>query len=112
MATDALKSMDEVERSKVNANHEGHLRRFEAAARRAQGGSSGVPVVTPLSHITEREIEVLQLIAHGLTNEAIGKRLFIATETVKKHIVHLLAKLEADNRSHAVAVGFRRGLIR
>ena len=60
---------------------------------------------------TMREIEVLQLISDGLVNREIGTRLFLSEETVKSHVRHLLAKLQARSRAHAVAVGFRRGLI-
>ena len=60
---------------------------------------------------TAREIEVLQLVADGLVNREIGERLFLSEETVKSHVRHLLAKLQARSRAHAVAVGFRRGLI-
>ena len=58
-----------------------------------------------------REIEVLQLISDGLVNREIGARLYLSEETVKSHVRHLLAKLQARSRAHAVAVGFRRGLI-
>jgi DNA-binding CsgD family transcriptional regulator len=44
-------------------------------------------------------------------NREIGERLFLSEETVKSHVRHLLAKLHARSRAHAVAVGFRRGLI-
>jgi DNA-binding NarL/FixJ family response regulator len=54
---------------------------------------------------------VLQLVADGLVNREIGERLFLSEETVKSHVRHLLAKLQARSRAHAVAVGFRRGLI-
>ena len=60
---------------------------------------------------TMREIEVLQLVADGLVNREIGQRLFLSEETVKSHVRHLLAKLQARSRAHAVAVGYRRGLI-
>ena len=60
---------------------------------------------------TARETEVLQLIAEGLVNREIGKALFLSEETVKSHVRHLLAKLQARSRAHAVAVGFRRGII-
>ena len=59
---------------------------------------------------TTREIEVLRLIGDGLANREIGQALF-SEETVKSHVRHLLAKLQARSRAHAVAVGFRRGLI-
>ena len=61
--------------------------------------------------LTPRELEVLQLISEGLVNREIGNRLFLSEETVKSHVRHLLAKLQARSRAHAVAVGFRRGLI-
>ena len=54
---------------------------------------------------------MLQLVADGLANREIGERLFLSEETVKSHVRHLLAKLHARSRAHAVAVGFRRGLI-
>ena len=60
---------------------------------------------------TGREIEVLQLISDGLVNREIGQRLYLSEETVKSHVRHLLAKLQARSRAHAVAVGFRRGII-
>jgi DNA-binding NarL/FixJ family response regulator len=61
--------------------------------------------------LTERELAVLRLAADGLQNHEIGQRLFIAEETVKTHIKHLLAKLPARSRAHAVALGFRQHLI-
>ena len=108
--------MDEAERSKVMENYAGHVARFDAAARRARIGSTVVPVITPLpplaGDVSRRELDVLQLIADGLTDSAICQRLFIATDTVKSHVKHLRAKLQAANRGQAVAVGFRRGLIK
>jgi len=93
-----------------------HSRRFEAvAARRGNGAAEVIPFSAPLREVgqepTVREIEVLQLISDGLVNREIGNRLFLSEETVKSHVRHLLAKLQARSRAHAVAVGFRRGLI-
>jgi DNA-binding CsgD family transcriptional regulator len=65
----------------------------------------------PLSQLTGRELQVLELAAEGLTNTEIGKMLFLAEETVKTHLRNLLAKLQARSRAHAVAVGFRQRLI-
>ena len=108
--------MNEAERSKVMENYAGHLARFDAAARRARVGSTAVPVITPVTQlgedVTRRELEVLQLIADGLTDRAICKRLCIAADTVKSHVKRLRGKLRAANRGQAVAVGFRRGLIK
>ena len=93
-----------------------HSRRFEAAAmRRSSGTADVIPFTAPLREVgqdpTTREIEVLQLVADGLVNREIGQRLFLSEETVKSHVRHLLAKLQARSRAHAVSVGFRRGLI-
>jgi LuxR family transcriptional regulator, maltose regulon positive regulatory protein len=107
--------MNEAQRSKVMENYAGHLARFDAAARRARIGSTVVPVITPLPQIegelTRRELDVLQLIADGLTDRAISERLFIAADTVKSHVASMRGRLQAANRGQAVAVGFRRGLI-
>ena len=94
-----------------------HSRRFEAAAARRSSAKSGevIPFTAPMREYgqepTMREIEVLQLISDGLVNREIGNRLFLSEETVKSHVRHLLAKLQARSRAHAVAVGVRRGLI-
>ena len=64
-----------------------------------------------VDQLTGRELEVFQLTAEGLTNAEIGKKLFLSEETIKTHLRHLLAKLHARSRAHAVAVGFRFRLI-
>jgi DNA-binding NarL/FixJ family response regulator len=61
--------------------------------------------------ITQREREVLRLLADGLRNEEIGKRLFISPETVRTHVRKAMAKLEADTRTQAVAEAIRQRLI-
>jgi DNA-binding NarL/FixJ family response regulator len=61
--------------------------------------------------LTQREREVLRLLADGLTNEEIGKRLFISPETVRTHVRKAMAKLEADTRTQAVAKALRQSLI-
>jgi DNA-binding NarL/FixJ family response regulator len=61
--------------------------------------------------LTQREREVLRLLADGLSNEEIGKRLFISPETVRTHVRKAMAKLEADTRTHAVATALRQSLI-
>ena len=62
--------------------------------------------------LTPRELEVLVLISEGLHNSEIAGRLFVTERTVKFHVSSILAKLGADNRTEAVAVAARRGLIR
>jgi DNA-binding NarL/FixJ family response regulator len=61
--------------------------------------------------LTERELEVLQLLAFGYTNRDIGRRLFISPDTVKTHLEHIYQKLGANDRTSAVAEAFRRQLV-
>jgi len=61
--------------------------------------------------LTAKELEVLQLIAEGLTAEKIARRLSISACTVRTHIYRLLRKLDARDRAHAVALSFRMSLL-
>lgn len=61
--------------------------------------------------LTAREAEVLELVAQGLSNNQIGRRLFISGKTVSVHVSNVLAKLEVSGRAEAVDVAHRRGLI-
>jgi len=61
--------------------------------------------------LTEREIDVLRHVASGNRNREIGERLFISEETVKVHIKHIMEKLGASDRTQAVAIAVRRGII-
>ena len=61
--------------------------------------------------LTEREIEVLREVAGGNRNRNIAEKLFISEETVKVHIKHIMEKLGATDRTQAVAIGLRRGII-
>jgi DNA-binding NarL/FixJ family response regulator len=64
-----------------------------------------------LPQLTKREREVLRLLADGLSNEEIGKRLFLSPETVRTHVQKAMRRLEADTRTQAVAVALRQSLI-
>ncbi|MEU3648127.1 response regulator transcription factor [Lentzea sp. NPDC034063] len=66
------------------------------------------PAPAPLS---QRELEVLELIAQGATNREAGKRLFISETTVKTHLLHVYAKLGVNDRAAAVAAAFSRGYL-
>jgi len=79
-----------------------------AVASRLMSGLRTPPIDTP----SEREIEVLVLVARGLTNRAIGRQLAISEATVKTHLVHLFSKLDVTDRTAAVTVAVERGLIR
>ena len=64
-----------------------------------------------LPTLTQRERDVLRLLAQGLSNEEIGKQLFISAETVRTHVRKAMGKLEADTRTQAVAKAIRQSLI-
>jgi len=61
--------------------------------------------------LTPREIDVLRHIAGGNRNRDIGERLFISEETVKVHVKHIMEKLGATDRTQAIAIAARRGII-
>ena len=61
--------------------------------------------------LTPREIDVLRLIAGGNANKEIAARLSLTEETVKGHVKNILAKLGANDRTHAVTIGLKRGII-
>jgi DNA-binding NarL/FixJ family response regulator len=61
--------------------------------------------------LTVREIEVLRLIAAGNANKEIGAKLSVAEDTVKRHVTKILGKLDANDRTHAVTIALKRGII-
>ncbi|MES9536522.1 response regulator [Actinomadura sp. NPDC000600] len=96
-------------------------RLFTAIRSAAAGDSALAPSVasrllgrmrSPTATLTARELEVLRLVAEGLSNRQISKRLFLSETTIKTHLVHIYAKLGVDSRTAAVAAATRRGLIR
>jgi DNA-binding NarL/FixJ family response regulator len=108
--------VDAAQRNEILTRYREHSARFESVAARRDAIAEVIPFQPAAQQEfgqepTAREIEVLQLISDGLVNREIGVRLFLSEETVKSHVRHLLAKLQARSRAHAVAVGFRRGLI-
>ena len=66
----------------------------------------------PEEGLSQREIEVLQLIAKGAANKEIASQLFIGESTVKTHIIHIFNKLEVKDRTEAVTEAVRKGIIR
>lgn len=66
----------------------------------------------PAPALTPREIELLGLLATGLSNRGIAQRLFVSEATVKTHLVHIYGKLGVDNRTAAIAAATRRRVIR
>jgi DNA-binding NarL/FixJ family response regulator len=71
-------------------------------------GQMRQPALEPLS---QRELEVLELIAQGSTNREAAKQLFISEATVKTHLLHVYAKLGVKDRAAAVAAAFSRGYL-
>lgn len=91
------------------------------AIRTAAGGGMGLApqaaarlvgqVVAPAAVLTGREVQVVRLLARGLSNRSIAEALFLTEATVKTHLVRIYRKLDADNRAGAVAQAMARGLI-
>ena len=88
-----------------------------------QGGAPLDPLVTPgLLHqlrnphdqgvpLSTRETQVLELAAAGLSNKGIASRLGVTQTTIKNHMTSIMQKLDANDRTHAVTIGLRRGWI-
>jgi DNA-binding NarL/FixJ family response regulator len=88
----------------IRAVHAGQRRlSSEVAAEIAEHVNDGV--------LTPREVDVLRLVAGGNPNKEIAAQLSLTEETVKSHIRSILSKLDANDRTHAVAIGLRRGII-
>jgi DNA-binding NarL/FixJ family response regulator len=89
------------------------------AIRRVHAGGRAIPTdvaerlaeFTPRIDLTEREVEVLALMARGQSNKEIAASLGRTEATIKVHVVHILQKLEADDRTEAVTIGLKRGII-
>jgi DNA-binding NarL/FixJ family response regulator len=82
-----------------------------AALGTPKGKSHNLAPAAAQQPLSRREYQVLQLIADGLENQAIAKVLYVSVETVRTHVKSILRKLSARDRTHAVAVAFRSGVL-
>lgn len=112
-------------RSALDAGADGYLLKDAPRAeltRAVRDLAVGRPVLTPAAlavlvgreaeeTLSSREVDVLRLVADGLTNKAIASRLRISESTVKTHLLHAYTKLEAADRAQAVRICIERGLI-
>ncbi|MCB0010109.1 MAG: hypothetical protein KDE04_26775, partial [Anaerolineales bacterium] len=85
-----------------------HIHRLLLAARGQAGAPPKQPLVEPLS---ERELEILGLLAQGLTNRQISDQLYLALSTVKGHNRNIFSKLQAERRTEAIARARDLGLL-
>jgi len=95
---------------------------FRAVRAAAKGESALAPAVASRllgrmrapaeEQLTEREVEVLQLVAKGTNNRLVGRALHISEATVKTHLVHIFGKLGVSDRTSAVTVALERGILR
>ncbi len=99
-------------KAKVNQELLDTIRCVHAGQRRIPTDiAAEVAEYTAKEALSIREIEVLRLIASGNANKEIAARLVIGEDTVKRHVTNILAKLEANDRTHAVTIALKRGII-
>jgi len=68
-------------------------------------------VLDAIATLTDREAEVLRLMARGLGNQEIAGKLFVSEATVKTHVAHVLGKLHVENRVQAVVAAYEAGVV-
>ena len=94
----------------LRAAHGGEVVFSAGVAAKVLGWFGGRPSGSPFPQLTDREREVLDLVARGLTNSAIAARLTVAEKTVRNHVSNVFAKLHVDSRAQAVARARDAGL--
>jgi LuxR family maltose regulon positive regulatory protein len=94
----------------ARGSHRDYAQRLLAAIG-GRPAMTGPEQTAPLAALSEREVEVLRLVAVGLPNREIGQRLFISEKTVKKHLSNILGKLQATNRGQALDEARRQGIL-
>jgi len=94
----------------VNGEVTLHPRVAARVLQNMRGEKEGEP--NPYTELTEREMEVLKLLANGLSNSRIAGQLYISENTVKGHISNILSKLHLADRTQAAAFAWREGIVR
>jgi len=88
------------------------IRQVHAGGRALPSGvAQRLAAFSPRIELTDRELEVLTHMAKGLSNKEIGAALGRTEGTIKVHVIHILQKLDASDRTHAVTIGLQRGII-
>jgi DNA-binding CsgD family transcriptional regulator len=100
-------------RSDVLDRCDGHLAVFDSVLARRRSGpwQTAFPETEPPREPSARELQVLDLVARGLTTTEAARVLHLSKDTVKTHLANLRMKLQARNRAHAVTLAFRLGLL-
>jgi DNA-binding NarL/FixJ family response regulator len=76
------------------------------------GAGPALPELTGFAGLTEREREILVLVAHGLSNDDIAERLYVSPLTAKTHVNRAMTKLNVRDRAQLVVLAYRSGLVR
>ena len=110
--------MEATRRIQILDAYKGHVRRFNKIAARRPGTADADPAVdsaadreTHIDELSGRQLEVLTLVANGFSNQEICAELDVTLETVKTHVIHILQRLHARSRAHAVGIGYKHGLL-
>jgi DNA-binding NarL/FixJ family response regulator len=95
----------------IEAAQQGEMPLHPRIARRLIRGEDNVHGTNEISHLTEREKEVLRLVAQGLSNKTVAEGLNLSEGTVKIHMSHILAKLHVSSRIEAALWATQKGLV-
>ena len=87
------------------------IEQFTGASRASSDGAAHVPSAEAIGDLSEREVEVLQLISRGLSNQEIADELFLSPTTIKTHVSHILTKLGVRDRVQAVVEAYDSGIV-
>lgn len=95
----------------IRAAHRGEVHLDPAVARRLMSSLGPRTVADPFADLTEREREILALVAAGQSNKEIARRLVISERTARTHVSHILGKLGVASRTQAALLAVREGLV-